>query len=252
MPTPRPSISAFFPAYNDGGTIASMVVMAISVLESITDDYEVLVINDGSQDYIPVVLDRLANVFRKVRIIHHQGNKGYGGALRTGFTNATKDWVFYTDGDAQYDVQDLRTLFEKFSDDIDMVQGYKISRNDPWYRKVIGRVYHHTVKWLFGLKVRDVDCDFRFIRRSIFERVELTRNSGVICVELMKKIQDNQYVIVEAGVSHFNRAYGTSQFFNVKRIWNTGTDLIRLWFELVVRKEHLAPSLGITSTETKR
>lgn len=216
--------------------------MAVTVLESITDDYEVLVINDGSEDYTPIVLDRLANALPRVRIIHHDGNKGYGGALRTGFASASKDWIFYTDGDAQYDVRDLHALLEEFTDDIDMVQGFKISRNDPWYRKVIGRIYHHTVKFMFGLKVRDVDCDFRLIRRSLFERVKLTRSSGVICVELMKKIQDNHSVIVEAGVSHYHRAYGKSQFFNFKRIWKTGVDLIRLWFELVIRKEHLSSS----------
>jgi len=242
MAASRPSISAFFPAYNDGGTIASMVVMAVTVLEELTDDYEVIVVNDGSADFTPIVLDRLAANFKRVRIIHHDGNKGYGGALRTGFANASKDWVFYTDGDAQYDVQDLRTLYAQLGDGIDMAQGYKISRNDPWYRKVIGRVYHHTVKRMFGLRMRDVDCDFRLIRRSVFDKVKLTRNSGVICVEMMKKIQDNGFKIVEAPVSHYHRAYGGSQFFNFKRIWKTGIDLIHLWQELVIRKEHLRPA----------
>jgi len=241
MPGTRPSITAFFPAYNDGGTIASMVLSAMLVLERLTDDYEVLVIDDGSSDFTPEILDRLAADYSRVRVIHHQKNRGYGGALRSGFENATKDLIFYTDGDAQYDVRDLLTMYPLMMDGVDMVQGYKISRNDPWYRKVIGRLYHHMVKLAFSLRLRDVDCDFRLMRRLIFDKVQLTRNSGVICVELMKKIQDNNFTIVEAPVYHYHRAYGRSQFFNFRRIYQVGADLIRLRRELVIRREHLNP-----------
>lgn len=248
----RPSISAFFPAYNDGGTIASMVISAMLVLEELTDDYEIIVINDGSSDYTPEVLDRLASDYKCVRVIHHAKNRGYGGALRSGFANATKEWVFYTDGDAQYDVRDLRKLYPLLTDGVDMAQGYKIQRGDRWYRKVIGRIYHHIVKLAFGLKLRDVDCDFRLIRRHVFDKVILTRNSGVICVELMKKIQDHGFTIVEGPVSHYHRAYGKSQFFNFKRVFRVGVDLIKLWFELVVRKEHLKPVATPASEEVRQ
>jgi glycosyltransferase involved in cell wall biosynthesis len=240
MSIARPGISAFFPAYNDGGTIASMVLMAILVLEELTDDFEVIVVNDGSADYTRMVLDRLAKDYQKrVRIVHHEKNKGYGGALRTGFASATKEWVFYTDGDAQYDVQDLRVLCSHMGDDVDMVQGYKIHRNDPIIRKLIGWVYHNVVKIMYSLHLRDVDCDFRLIRRSVFDKIHLTRDSGVICVELMKKIQDNGFRIVEAPVNHFHRQYGISQFFNFPRVWRTGIDLLNLWVELVIHKQHL-------------
>jgi len=242
MPSTRPSISAFFPAYNDGGTIASMVLSAMLVLEELTDDYEITVVDDGSSDHTPQILDRLAADYEHVRVIHHPQNRGYGGALRTGFASATKDYIFYTDGDAQYDVRDLRKLYLILQDGIDMVQGYKISRNDPWYRKLIGRVYHNVVKMAFGLKLRDVDCDFRLIRRRVFDQVQLTRDSGVICVEMMKKIQDEGFVIKEGSVSHYHRAYGKSQFFNLGRVARVGVDLINLWLELVVRKEHLVPA----------
>src|SRR5258705_4660196 len=231
---PAPGLSFLFPAYNDSGTIASLAITALRTARKLTPDHEVIVVNDGSGDGTAEILEELAGIYPQVRVIHHDRNRGYGGALRTGFASATRELIFYTDGDAQYDPAEMEALWRRFDDTVDLVNGYKISRSDPLHRIIIGRIYHHTVKMLFGLKVRDVDCDFRLIRRSIFERVVLTRNSGVICVELMKKIQDNQFVIVEAGGSHFNRAYRTSQFFNFKPIWNTGTDLIRLWFELVI------------------
>ena len=128
--------------------------------------------------------------------------------------------------------------------DGDLVNGYKISRSDPLHRIVIGRVYHHIVSLLFGLKLRDVDCDFRLMRRSIFERINLEKTSGVICLEMMKKIQDAGFRIVEVPVHHYHRAFGKSQFFNFRRLFRTGRDVLRLWYALVVRREHLRP--GVT------
>jgi glycosyltransferase involved in cell wall biosynthesis len=232
--TPR-GLSIFFPAYNDGGTIASMVVHAVLVAGRLTPDFEVLVINDGSRDATSQIADELARIYPQVRVIHHQGNRGYGGALRSGFANATKALIFYTDGDAQYDPAEIADLWVHMGPGVDMVNGYKISRSDPVYRIVIGRCYHHVVKLLFGLRVRDVDCDFRLMRREIFDRVHLTKNSGVICLEMMKKIQDAGCTIVEAPVHHFHRAYGKSQFFNFRRIARTGVDVLTLWWQLVVR-----------------
>ncbi len=228
-------ISVFFPAYNDGGTIASMVLSALLTVRELTDDYEVIVVNDGSADYTPQILEELARTYKEVRIIHHEKNRGYGGALRTGFTSATKDLIFYTDGDAQYDARELKVLYPKLVDGVDMVNGYKISRSDPWYRTVIGRTYHYIVKVAFGLRLRDVDCDFRLMRREIFDRIHLKSDSGVICVEMMKKIQDAGFTIAEAPVHHFHRVYGRSQFFNFPRIFRVGRDLLRLWVELVLR-----------------
>jgi len=225
-------ISAFFPAYNDGGTIASMVLSAILVLQSLSDDYEVIVVNDGSSDYTKEILDELERRYEAVRIVHHRKNKGYGGALRTGFDTASKDFIFYTDGDAQYDVRDLPALWEQMTDAVDMVQGYKISRSDPLHRIIIGRIYHWMTKLAFGLRLRDVDCDFRLLRRSVFDKVHLRSDSGVICVEMMKKIQDAGFEITEVPVHHYHRAYGGSQFFNFQRIFKVACDLIKLWWEL--------------------
>jgi glycosyltransferase involved in cell wall biosynthesis len=225
-------ISAFFPAYNDGGTIASMVLSAILVLEKLTDDYEVIVVNDGSRDYTSEILEELERRYDRVRVVHHEKNKGYGGALRTGFSQASKEFVFYTDGDAQYDVRDLPGLWKEMNDSIDMVQGYKIGRSDPLHRVIIGRLYHGMTNLAFGIHLRDVDCDFRLIRRSVFDKVHLESDSGVICVEMMTKIRHAGFRITEVPVHHYHRAYGKSQFFNFRRIARVGIDLLKLWWKL--------------------
>ncbi len=234
-----PGLSVFFPAYNDGGTIASLVISAVKVAGSLTPDFEVIVVNDGSKDDTPQILDELARLYPDhVRVVHHPKNRGYGGALRTGFATATKDFVFYTDGDGQYDPAEMTVLWATMTDDVDWVNGWKISRADPLHRIVIGRVYHHAVKLLFGLKVRDVDCDFRLMRRRIFDVVRLEKDSGVICLEMMKKFQDAGFRVAETPVHHYHRAHGHSQFFNFRRIAQTAMDVLKLWWLLVIRRDH--------------
>lgn len=232
-------LSVFFPAYNDSGTIASLVIRAVRSASRLSPDYEVIVVNDGSADSTAEIAEELAQKYPQVRLVNHPRNIGYGGALRTGFASATKEVIFYTDGDAQYDPAEMELLWTRMGEGVDLVNGYKILRSDPLHRIIIGRIYHHTVKLLFGLKVRDVDCDFRMMRRAIFERVRLEKNSGVICLEMMKKIQDAGFQIAEVPVHHYHRAYGRSQFFNFRRIVRTALDVMKLWFALVVRREHL-------------
>jgi glycosyltransferase involved in cell wall biosynthesis len=231
-------LSIFFPAYNDSGTIASLVIAARRTAQKLTSDFEILVINDGSADATAAIADELARTYPEVRAIHHPRNRGYGGALRSGFSEARKDFIFYTDGDAQYDPAELEALWPRMVPGVDLVNGYKISRSDPLHRIIIGRVYHYTVKTLFGLTVRDVDCDFRLIRRSVFDRVILEKNSGVICLEMMKKVTDAGFKIVEVPVHHYHRAYGKSQFFNFGRLFRTAVDVGRLWVQLAVLGRH--------------
>ena len=241
--TPRqPSLSIFFPAYNDAGTIASLVVLAHMTARGLGLEHEVIVVDDGSPDHTGALLDELARQFSWLRVVHHERNRGYGGALRTGFAEARNDLIFYTDGDAQYDPRELTLLYPALGPQVDFVNGYKIGRHDPPHRIVIGRLYHWFVKLAFGLRLRDVDCDFRLMRRAVFDKVKLTRSSGVICVELMKKVQDHGFRIAQVPVHHHHRSYGTSQFFNLPRVARTLADLARLWLELVVRREHLKAS----------
>ena len=246
-------LSVVFPAYNDAGTIASMILGArLAARRIVDDDFEVVVVNDGSSDHTAEVLAELQSALPELKVVHHPVNRGYGGALRTGFQNATKELIFYTDGDAQYDPREMARLFESWESTSDFVNGVKIGRSDPLHRLIIGRIYHWAVRIAFGLSLSDVDCDFRLFKRSIFDKVVLTKNSGVICVELVKKVQDHGFRIQEVPVHHFHRIYGRSQFFNFPRVARTLLDLSRLWYDLVVRKVHLAESGRVESRASTR
>jgi len=234
------SVTIFFPAYNDAATIPSMVISAFLTVQRITDDFEIIVVNDGSSDHTAELLNELQRLYPQVRVITHPQNRGYGAALRTGFSSASKEWVFYTDGDAQYDPRELVKLVEALDSNIDVVNGYKIERSDPLHRIIIGRLYHHFVRMIFGFRLRDVDCDYRLIRRGIFDKVRLTSSSGTICLEMVKKMQDFRYRFSEVPVHHYHRAHGKSQFFNFSRLFRTGLQLMSLWWILVVRKQHLS------------
>jgi glycosyltransferase involved in cell wall biosynthesis len=237
-PPGPPSLSIFFPALNDSGTIASMVIRAVHAASALTSDFEVIVVNDGSSDATAEIADELARTYPQVRVVHHPTNRGYGGALQTGFSTATKELIFYTDGDAQYDPGELPLLWAGLTPQADVVNGYKIDRSDPVHRVIIGRLYHHVVSFIFGLRIRDVDCDFRLMRRTVFDTIHLEKTSGVICLEMMKKIHDAGFTIVEVPVHHYHRAFGRSQFFNFRRVVKTGLDVMRLWFALVVLRQH--------------
>ena len=227
------SVSAFFPCYNDALSIGKMVRDVQGALKTRVDDFEVIVVNDGSADDSLEVLKRLATEIPELRIVHHETNKGYGGALQSGFAASTKQWVFYTDGDAQYDASEVTLCIDAVTPTTDVVQGWKIGRGDSWYRKVIGRTYHHTVKRLFSLHVRDTDCDFRLINRTILDKVQLTATSGVICVEMMHSFEKVGARFVEVPVHHYFRPHGKSQFFRLPAITRSARQLGQLWVRLV-------------------
>ena len=229
-----PSITVFFPAYNDAGSIQSLVEYALAVLPTITDDYEVIVINDGSTDSTAAILDALASRHATVKAVHHERNTGYGGALRTGFKSATKDLVFYTDGDGQYDVRELSKLYAAMTPAVHVVNGYKMRRADSTVRKLIGCGYQHIARIFFRLPIRDVDCDFRLIRRSAIQRIELSSTTGAICVELVRRLHAAGCIFSEVPVHHYHREHGRSQFFTFGRVARTGLDLWRLWLRLIV------------------
>ena len=230
----RGSISVFFPAYNDAEAIAPLVSEALTVLPMLTDDFEVIVVNDGSTDATANVLDELARSVPHVKIIHHGKNKGYGGALRSGFNSASKELIFYTDGDGQYNVRELLTLHALLTPGVDVVNGYKIKRADGASRGLAGSIYNRLAHVLFSIPIRDVDCDFRLLRTSAMGQVNLVSSSGAICVELIHKLHRAGCTFVEAPVHHYPRLFGRSQFFKPSRVARMASGLVSLWLRLVV------------------
>ena len=226
------SISVFFPAFNDEATIAALVEEAEDQLSLVTDDYEIIVVNDGSTDATANVLDELSRTRPHLRVFHHESNRGYGAALRSGFRLSSKELVFYTDGDGQYDVRELATLLRLMTDETDVVNGYKINRADRAHRIILGKIYNRMVRLLFRLPIRDVDCDFRLIRRSAIQDVELRSSSGGICVEMVHKLYARGCVFAEAAVHHYPRRHGSSQFFRPYHLIRTLLELIRLRVKL--------------------
>ncbi len=252
MPTVSlPSLTIFFPCFNDAATIGSLVAGAHVVGSESGRDFEILVVDDGSKDNSGAILEALRAKYPELRVVSHGANRGYGAALRSGFSGALKDLVFYTDGDGQYDVLELRKFLPVLQDGVDVVNGYKISRSDPFHRVVIGKIYVVLMRILFQFHVRDVDCDFRLIRREALSRIALHHSSGVICLELVKKLERAGYRFVEFPVHHYHRVAGKSQFFNFRRLFATGLNIFRLWWEIQIARDtprdvaHAAPEIPV-------
>jgi glycosyltransferase involved in cell wall biosynthesis len=229
-----PALSVFFPAYNDAPSLPGLLAATFEVLERRVTDYEVIVVNDGSRDNTPAVLEELACRYPLLRIVTHAVNRGYGGALRSGFAAASKDWVFYTDSDGQYDVRELPSLLALAVGTTGLVNGYKLERHDPPHRVWIGRIYNFCARLLFRTRIRDIDCDYRLIRRTLLERIHLTSTSGAICVELVRKLELSGWQVREIGVHHYERRHGRSQFFRLPSLATTFSQLLRLWVRLVI------------------
>ena len=241
------SISVFFPAFNDEQTIGVLVNNALDVLPQFTDDYEVLVIDDGSTDGTAALIDELSLMQPQVRAIHHESNRGYGGALQSGFENATKEFVFYTDGDGQYDVREIARLIPLMTDSVDIVNGYKAKRADSLHRVIIGKLYNRASRLLFRLPIRDVDCDFRLIRRDALQALGKIPTSGAACLEMIRKLRASGALFAEVEVSHYPRLYGHSQFFTFESLMRTFYQfcglLVRAW---------LSPTTSRTPAQVKK
>lgn len=237
------SISVFFPAYNDAPSLPKLIGTTFEVLGATGRDFEVIAVNDGSADATQEVLESLrAKYGERMRIVRHEVNRGYGGALRSGFAAASKELVFYTDGDGQYDVGELPKLLAEMRPGVGLVNGYKLERSDPRHRIVIGSTYNKFARALFGIRLRDIDCDFRLMRRELLDSIHLTSTSGTICVELVRKLELTGCGVVEVGVHHYPRLHGRSQFFRVRSLLTTFYQIIRLWLKLNVLRQASATS----------
>lgn len=197
-------------------------------------DYEIIVTDDGSTDGSRELLADLQKSDSRLKVIYHEKNRGYGAALKSGFARAGKEWIFYTDGDAQYDVKELALLVGALEEGVDLVNGYKMKRQDTFDRIIIGKIYQWVMKAVFLLKIRDVDCDYRLFRKAKLDEIILKSNDGSMCVELSRRLQNAGAVARQVPVHHFSRTYGHSQFFTFKRVSRTLLTLAKLWWELVL------------------
>ncbi len=215
------SLTIFFPAYNDEGSIALLVTKAYQIAWQIASSYEVIVVNDGSTDNTHKVLKKLKLIYSNLKIINHRKNRGYGGALISGFLNSSKEWVFYTDGDGQYDPSEITKLVDKVAEDADVINGYKLERGDNFLRKFIGAAYNLLLHKLYDLPISDVDCDFRLIKGKFLKKFDAVSTSGMFPLELVLKLHREGARFSEVGVHHYRRLYGKSQFFSVKHLLKT-------------------------------
>lgn len=200
-------ISIFFPCYNEEENVERVAREALAIAPAISDDFEIIIVNDGSRDRTGEIAERLAKEYPQIKAVNHEQNKGYGGALQSGFKNATKELVFYTDGDGQFRIEEitkLLPLIEKY----DIVSGYRINRQDPPIRKINAFLWGTMVNLLFAFKVSDVDSAFKLYRRKIFDEITLESQGALIDTEILAKAKARGYRITEAGVNHYPRVAG--------------------------------------------
>ncbi|PIS20612.1 glycosyltransferase family 2 protein, partial [candidate division WWE3 bacterium CG08_land_8_20_14_0_20_43_13] len=222
----KPNISAFFPAYNEEKNIANTVHKAKAVLEQLAGDYEILVINDGSSDQTLAVARGLEAEFPKVKVINHEINRGYGGALKSGFYNARYEWVAFTDSDGQFDFSELSKLLEKSSDS-DLVVGYRLKRVEGFIRKLNARLWGILIWLVFGLRVKDIDCAFKLIKRDVFDRIpKLESNGALISAELLIRCRKADLKIAQVGVHHYPRLEGNPTGANLNVIIKAFKELL--------------------------
>jgi glycosyltransferase involved in cell wall biosynthesis len=196
-------------------------------LEPLVDDYEVIVVNDGSKDRTQEVVEELASRNPHVRCVTHPKNKGYGEALRTGFSSSTKELIFFTDGDKQFDIQEVKGFIPAIAD-ADMVIGYRRPREDPPIRILYAIGWKLLVTMLFGYAARDIDCAFKLFRREVWENVKVNSGGATFSAEFLVKARRKGYRIKELRVTHYPRTAGSPTGGNPRVIARAFRDLIWL------------------------
>lgn len=237
MPLKNSSISVFFPCYNDSKTIGKLVRKSYALLPHLSKNFEVIIVDDFSKDNSRKTLLSLKKKYKDLKLVFHEKNTGYGGALRSGFKSCSKKLVFYTDGDGQYDIDELKILYGLMTEDVDFINGIKMTRHDPTYRIFLGNLYSFIARWFFFLPTYDVDCDFRLIRNDILRKIKLKSSSGSICVELVKKAQRAGARFRQVSIHHYERKWGSSQFFRPSRLLVTLSELTLLWFQIMIKEK---------------
>ncbi|GBD25077.1 Poly-beta-1,6-N-acetyl-D-glucosamine synthase [bacterium HR30] len=227
-------LSVVLPAFNEEANIERVTRQVISYLDTTGLDYEVIVVNDGSRDRTGEIIDFLAREFPRVRALHHPQNRGYGAALRTGFDAAEKQFVFYMDGDGQFDIRELELLLPLATDENHIVTGFRIKRNDPFIRRLNARLFGGwLVRILLNVRVRDLNCAFKLIPKKVLDNVTLESTGALINAELYGRAVRKGFGIKEVGVHHYPRTAGTQTGAHPRVILRAFYDLFRLRQKIV-------------------
>lgn len=226
-------LSVFFPAHNEEANIENTIRKAIAVLEKIAQQWEIIIVNDGSRDKTGVMAQQLAKKEPRIRIITHSFNRGYGEALKSGFYNSRYSWIVYSDADGQFDFAEINKFLEK-KDQAQIVAGYRINRQDSQTRRLFGSVWTWLTGFLFGFKVRDVDCGFKLIQKKVIDSIPplVSTRGGMISPELLARAKKAGFKIAEVGVCHYPRKEGKQSGTNLKVIFRSFADLGKLWCQL--------------------
>jgi len=221
------SLSIFFPCYNEEGNVERVTRTAVEAAGRFAEAFEVIIVNDGSRDQTGEIADRLATEIPEVRAVHNRPNLGYGGAVARGLSEARMEWVFFTDGDGQFDINELPRLIELLNR-CDVAVGYRMQRADRFIRKVNAFCWGTLVRALFGIKVRDIDCAFKLLPRSFLQSITLESRGALISTELLAKAQYRGLKIAEVGVGHYPRQAGTQTGANPLVILRAFYELFKL------------------------
>lgn len=226
------NLSVFFPCYNEEANVERTTRAALDACRAITDNFEVIIVNDGSRDRTGAIADRLATEHPEVRVVHNNPNRGYGGALQAGFLAAGKEWVFYTDGDGQFDFQEIPKLL-KLLDRYDIISAYRMDRRDPLIRKLNALAWTTLCNLLLGTRLRDIDCAFKVYPRRLFDEITMCSEGALIDAEVLAKATRNGYRIGQVGVHHYPRVAGTQTGAQFKVIVRAFRELFKLRKEIV-------------------
>ena len=225
------SLSVFFPCYNEEENVERTTLSAIRACERLVDDYEIIIVNDGSKDRTGAIADRLAAEHIHVRAVHNDPNLGYGGALQRGFREATKEWVFYTDSDGQFDFEELENLLPAL-EQFDIVSAYRLDRKDPLIRKLNAFCWGTLVNLAFGMKIRDVDCAFKVFRRHVIEAIPIESVGAFVNTEILIRARQKNFRIHQVPVTHRRRRFGRQSGANPSVILRALFELASLYREL--------------------
>jgi glycosyltransferase involved in cell wall biosynthesis len=229
---PLSSLSVFVPVYNEEANIPLVIQDALEYCNKVTDQFELIIVNDGSSDHTVKIVESYSRQYPQIRLVSHSRNRGYGAAIKTGFKSARYDWIFFTDSDRQFRFDEL-PHFVTFTERADYVVGYRRRRRDPLLRLILAQGFLRIWNYcLFGLTIRDVDCAYKLIPRALIENVKLSTESAITVTELIYRLNKAGYTYVQVPVTHYSRPYGHQTGSKPKVILKALKESLILWQKL--------------------